>query len=251
MSAIILNDKAFKKLLGRHKEFDYKADSKSSTNSRKNSTDNSERYKLMNKYTQVGLRHKWLLRKYKPTVSCLQKSNVSTERVVRECKQQPQNIDSELARVKVNSQRMHSLMWRLNKQQSIPGTEFSSLAPVKEYNVAPRYSRRLKNSGIFHYHRKHKSIQSSESSANESANSVKASRLMRQCDAMREKYSRAIHKVMKLKSTVKKCVSIIQSNLESSVVNSEMKEIIEKNKSRKCFIYGKSGKGRFLSSCVL
>ena len=106
--------------------------------------------------------------------------------------------------------------------------------------MEPRYFRKVKNSDRIHFHRRHKSIQ--DTTENQSINSSKVIKFMKQCDVMEEKYTKAINKVVKFKNRIKKRISLLESYIEDN------SELITSN--RRCFIYGKNGRGCFLSSYV-
>ena len=89
-------------------------------------------------------------------------------------------------------------------------------------------------------------INNATKSEYKSENCDKAEKLMKFCDILGNQYKKASKSITRMKDLLKK--NILIKKRKGEFINREMRKIMtKKNKSNRCFIYGKSGKGKYIS----
>ena len=84
---------------------------------------------------------------------------------------------------------------------------------------------------------------------NKSLNYVKADNLMKACDILSYQYKRTSHAISRIRRSVRRDIS--RHTRKTEKVNKEMKIIMAKDDiNKRCFIYGRTGKGKFIPRIV-
>ena len=86
---------------------------------------------------------------------------------------------------------------------------------------------------------------------NKSMNLAKVNRFMRTCRILSTQYNKTAKRIRLIRLSIKKSEQESKRKTEDDIITKAMRKIIlSKHKNQSCFIYGRKGKGRFITNSI-